>query len=96
MIKKALLFIMLAMICQILTAVRLPIYLDWRSSLSYSVYDRSEHVSSKLAELYKVNAGIDSLFSNGIRTRLELANEEKRLVSQVIVKHAIIDYICED
>lgn len=87
---------MLAMICQTLTAVRLPIYLDWRSSLSYSVYDPFEHVSSKLAELYKINAGIDTLFANRIRTRLELANEEKRLVSQVIIRHVIIDYICDD
>jgi len=87
---------MLAMTCQIALAVSLPIYLDWRSSLAYSIYDLSDHTSSKLAELYKVNAGIDTLFANGIRTRLELSNEEKRLVSQVIIKHAIIDYICED
>lgn len=96
MIKKMLISVTLVLICQIALALSLPIYLDWRSSFAYSMYDLSDHTSSKLAELYKVSAGIDTLFNYGIRTRLELTNEEKRLVSQVIVKHAIIDYLCDD
>lgn len=49
-------------------------------------------MSATLKELYKIRVGIDTLFAHGIRTRLELTNQDKRLFSQVVIDHAIIDY----
>jgi hypothetical protein len=80
------------LLVSVLNSLQVPFYLDWRSSNGYFYYDFSDYDTSRLSEFYKVRAGIDTLFTNGVRTRLALTNQEERLSSQVVFEHAIIDY----
>jgi hypothetical protein len=75
-----------------LMAIQLPVYLQWRSSNSFTFYDLRELETSRLKQVYRITTGIDTLFSNGISTRLELSNKDELLDSQILIRNAVIGY----
>ncbi len=76
-------------------SLQLPVFLDWRSSNSYLFYHLDEHDASRIKQVYVINTGIDTLFSNGIRTRLELTNQDIRLDSRILIKEALVSWQSE-
>lgn len=84
--------LMLLACCRMLISVNVPLYFQWRSSNGFYSTNVLGDETTGTKELYKVNFGLDTLFANGIRTQLELTNHDEKLVSQVVVDHAIIDY----
>lgn len=70
----------------------LPLYLDWHSSYSYLYYDFLTDHSLQIKDVYNVHFGIDTLMTDNVRTKLDLKNQEKELISQVVIDHAMIDY----
>ena len=93
---KLIILILLLVSSRIAYGISLPVYLGWRSSNSYIFYNLKEDETGNLSETYKIKAGIDTLFTFGMRARLELTNQEEGLFSQAVLNHAIIDYICDD
>ncbi len=75
-----------------LSGVILPVYINWDSSDSYLLNNFPDNIFVKVRENYIVHFGIDTLMTNGVRTRLDLTNQEEQLFSQVVIDHAIIDY----
>ncbi len=75
-----------------LIAIQLPVFFHWRSSNSGLFYDFSKWDTSRAKEHYKINTGIDTLLSDGIRTYLDLTNQDKILESQIVIKEASIEY----
>lgn len=77
---------------QWLFSVQLPVYLNWRSSNNYFYTKIFTDVTTGHQDLYRINLGLDTLFTNGIRTQVEITNQESKLNSQVVFDHAIIGY----
>jgi hypothetical protein len=80
----------------VLNGAQVPCFIDWRSSYGTLFYNIAHDETSSLAYLYKVTAGIDTVFANGLGTRLVFTNEEKGLFSQVLLKQAIVSYRFKD
>jgi len=78
--------------CSVLLCLQLPVFMDWRSSNSYLFYDLQQLHTSRLKQTYKINVGIDTLFSNGIGVNLNLENQSRYLDSQIVIRNASIDY----
>jgi hypothetical protein len=78
----------------LLNCISIPLQIDWRNSFHYSFSDISDTESSGWDNMYKLRASIDILFTSGIRTRMALTNQDKRLLSQALFDYAIIDYQC--
>jgi len=91
-LKRAALTIILSINISLLLSIKLPVFLDWRSSNSYAYYGLDENDISAMNELYKVRVGIDTLFNNGIGIKVALTNQEERLFSQTVFDYAIINY----
>lgn len=91
-IHKAFLTALLIIIGSHLFALKLPVYLNWHSSNAFTVYDMQYLESARLKHLYRVNTGVDHLFSKGIRTGLEITNKEEMLESKILLRHAYVEY----
>lgn len=92
------LILLLCFICPVivLECINIPLQIDWRSSLQYSFFKLADTESSGWEEMYKLKVGIDTLFTNGIRTRLALTNQDSRLLSQALFEYALIEYQCSN
>ena len=77
-----------------LAAVVIPLQLDWWNSQSYKFFPGDDDSSAGWDNFYKLKAAVDTTFSNGLRARLALTNQEQRLASQVIIDEALLDFVC--
>jgi len=75
-----------------LMALEVPVYFDWKSSNSVSIYNIYDFNSTRIKQEYRINLGVDTLFCNNIRTSVEIGNRNELLNSKVVFKHVIIDY----
>lgn len=75
-----------------LSCIGYPFYLTFSSSDSYLFNNYRDTGSAKFSDQYKVHFGIDTLMTNGIRTRLDLTNQDVQLFSQVVIDQAVVDY----
>jgi hypothetical protein len=57
---------------------------------SYLLFRLDEHDASRIKQVCVVDTKIDTLFSSGIRTRVELTNQDKRLDSVILIKVALV------